>query len=124
MAGIQDPKVFAGISEKELQSTVLDIMRWQGWLCYHTFDSRRSGPGFPDLVAIKGSRLLFVEFKAEKGKIREEQIEWLDRLVQAHDDVYLVRPSTMDGFLKDVNVSGSDLSAHWRNIQVEMNLDG
>ena len=115
MAGIQDPAVFARITEKELQSAVLEQMRWQGWLCYHTHDSRRSQPGFPDLVGVKGSRLLFVEFKTEKGKIRYEQTEWLSALAHAHDEVYLVRPSTQDAFMENVTVLGSNLMTHWKN---------
>lgn len=103
------------LSEKELQSTVIEIMRWQAWRVYHTYDSRRSEPGFPDVVAVKGPRLLFVEFKTEKGKVTIDQKDWLDQLVNAHDDVYLVRPSTMDAFLEDVKVSGSNLETHWRN---------
>ncbi len=105
------------LSEAELQSTVIEIMGWQKWLCYHTHDSRRSQAGFPDLVAVKGGRLLFVEFKTEKGKLTEVQMEWLDRLTIAHREVFLVRPSTMDAFLEEVNVSGSNLETHWRNVR-------
>jgi len=108
-------EVFAKISEVNLQSTVMEMMQWQGWLCYHTYDSRRSKAGFPDLTAVKGSRLMFVEFKTEKGKVKEAQVEWLDALVATHGEVYLVRPSTMDAFLKNVATLGSDVSTHWRN---------
>jgi len=111
-------EIFKAMSEKELQSTVMEIMRWQGWKTYHVYDSRRSEPGYPDVTAVKGSRLMFVEFKTEAGKIKASQIEWLDALVEAHDEVYLVRPSSMDEFLKDVGVSGDDLSCHWRNVRM------
>lgn len=104
-----------GITEAELQSTVIEMMQWQSWLCYHTHDSRRSNPGFPDLVAVKGSRLMFVEFKTDRGKIRREQVEWLDALVETHGEVYLVRPSNMDEFLKIVKVTGASVVPHWRN---------
>ena len=106
---------YKAISDKELQSTVLDILRWEGWMTYHTFDSRRSNPGFPDVVAVKASRILFIEFKSEKGKIREEQIEWLDALSITHVDVHLVRPSTQDAFLEEVKVSGTNLETYWMN---------
>ena len=68
MAGIQDPAVFAGVSEKELQSAIVEAMGYMGWRTYHTHDSRRSNPGFPDVVGVKGSRLIFLELKSEKGK--------------------------------------------------------
>jgi len=117
MAGIHDPEVLAGISEKELQSAVLEALGYMGWLCYHTFDSRRSHPGFPDLVAVKGSRSMYVEFKSENGKMRDAQVEWLDALVETHSEVYLVRPSTQDAFMRNVSTLGSDVSTHWRNVR-------
>jgi len=103
------------MTEAQLQSAVIEQLKWQGWLCYHTHNSRRSEPGFPDLVAVKGGRHIFVEFKTEKGKVKDAQIEWLSRLAHAHSEVYLVRPSTQDAFLEDVAVSGSNLEAHWKN---------
>jgi hypothetical protein len=107
--------VWRATSESQLQSSVVTFMRWRGWMCYHTYDSRRSEKGYPDLTAVKGNRMMFVEFKTEKGKPKPEQIEWLDALVEAHDDVYLVRPSTEDDFLEEVEKSGSNLTTHWRN---------
>ena len=108
---------FLAVTEKELQSAVLEFMRWRGWMCYHTFDSRRSAAGFPDLVAVRGSRLLFVEFKKEKEKAKPKQVKWLDALVEAHDEVYLVRPSSQDDFLENLEASGSNLACHWRNVR-------
>jgi len=108
---------WATMSEAELQSSVMESMMWMGWKVYHTHDSRRSNPGYPDLTAVKGSRHMFVEFKSEKGKVKPSQIEWLNALARAHDEVYLVRPSTQDAFLEDVAVSGSNLEAHWRNVR-------
>ena len=107
---------FLVTSEKDLQGSVLETMRWQGWMCYHTFDSRRSAGGFPDLVAVRPPRLMFVEFKSEKGKLSSLQIDWLDELVQAHDEVYVVRPSTQDAFMKVVAYSGN-MECHWRNVR-------
>lgn len=105
------------LSEKDLQSSVVEVLRWKGWLCYHTHDSRRSQPGFPDLVAVRGSTLIFVEFKTEKGKVKDEQHDWLTRLSLAHGDVFLVRPSTMDSFVDWIegDQTGLGLKAHWNN---------
>lgn len=117
VAGIQDPTVLAGVTEKQLQSAVVEAMGYMGWLTYHTHDSRRSNPGFPDIVAVKGSRLIFLELKSEKGKVRAEQVEWLDVLIETHSEVYLVRPSTQDAFMRTVARLGSDVSTHWRNVR-------
>lgn len=116
MSDLTSAMADSGMSEKELQGACLEALSWQGWFVYHTYDSRRSQRGFPDVVAVKGSRLLFVEFKSEKGKVRPEQVEWLDALAYAHDDVYLVRPSLYDAFLQVMtgNVE-SGLQCHWNN---------
>jgi hypothetical protein len=50
------------------------------WRWYHTRDSRRSVPGFPDLVLVRPPRLLFVELKTERGKLTADQVAWLEDL--------------------------------------------
>ena len=44
-------KISSLLNEKKFQSQVVRIAKVFGWLCYHTYDSRRSEPGFPDLSA-------------------------------------------------------------------------
>ena len=68
------------MSEDELLAAVLELARWLGWRTYHTHDSRRSNPGFPDLVIVRDDRLLFVELKSTKGRLTAEQTEWLKAL--------------------------------------------
>jgi VRR-NUC domain len=80
------------ISERQLQEYVLELARLQGWLAYHTFDSRRSQAGFPDLVLVRPPRLLFVELKGETskgtlGKLSKAQREWLDALIMVSLDI-------------------------------------
>lgn len=70
------------MTEKQLQQAVLDCARLMGWLRYHTHDSRRSHPGFPDLVLVRPPQLLFVELKSAKGKATAAQQAWLDALSQ------------------------------------------
>ena len=36
-------------TEKGFQAAVVELARLRGWLVYHTYDSRRSAKGFPDL---------------------------------------------------------------------------
>lgn len=82
------------LSEKEWQLWVLDLAGHLGYISYHTFDSRRSRKGFPDLVLVKPPRVLFVELKSEKGKTSPVQDEWLLTLVQCPGvETYLWRPS-------------------------------
>jgi hypothetical protein len=66
--------------EKLFQQAVLDAMHLFGWRTYHTFDSRRSAPGFPDICAVRRDRLLFSEIKGPRGKVTPAQQQWLEDL--------------------------------------------
>ncbi|MGH2878933.1 MAG: VRR-NUC domain-containing protein [Solirubrobacteraceae bacterium] len=80
-------------TEKQFQTAVVEYAELNGWLVYHTYDSRRSNPGFPDLVMARGYRLVFAELKSEKGRESRAQTEWLDALGRATPEVWLWRPS-------------------------------
>jgi hypothetical protein len=68
------------IRERDFMQQVRDLARLRGWLCYHTYDSRRSEPGFPDLVLLKPPLLLFVELKRDGERPTEHQERWLGAL--------------------------------------------
>jgi hypothetical protein len=96
---VRDQRLKGEVSEKEWQSVVVRYARLRNWLCYHTFDSRRSAPGFPDLVLVhtKQRRVLFVELKAESGKPSLQQTLWLNVLRACPGvETYLFRPSDWD----------------------------
>lgn len=67
-------------SEASFQSTVLQLAELHGWRTYHTHDSRRSNPGFPDLVLVRDGVLIFAELKSETGRVSPAQTEWLGEL--------------------------------------------
>ena len=48
--------------------------------CKAPLDLPRNDPGFPDLVAIRGSELWLVELKSDRGKATAEQLGWLRAL--------------------------------------------
>ncbi len=84
-----------GTPEKDFMQQVITLAQLNGWLCYHVFDSRKSSPGFPDLTMVRGSRLLFIELKSEKGKATPEQAHWLEALSKVETvSTYLWRPSS------------------------------
>ena len=82
------------MSEKEFQSQIIQLAKLCGWLTHHHYDSRRSTPGFPDLVLVHAKRglLLFVELKTDTGRVTTEQRYWLDSLLAAGQDARLWRP--------------------------------
>lgn len=82
------------MTERQLLEVVLRLAATLGWLTYHTHDSRRSQPGFPDLVLVRGSVILYRELKTERGKIGPVQQVWLDRLRGAGADAGIWRPNS------------------------------
>lgn len=67
-------------TEHDFMQQVLDLARLTGWRAYHTHDSRRSEPGFPDLVLLRGDCLIFAELKTSSGRLTAAQLEWLGAL--------------------------------------------
>jgi len=68
-------------TEKGFQQAVMKTARLYRWLAYHPFDSRRSEPGFPDLVMARPrSPVLFIELKREGEELSDEQWAWLNAL--------------------------------------------
>jgi hypothetical protein len=65
------------MTEKQLQGCVMNLARLLNWRCYHTWLSARSAPGFPDILAARGERLLALELKSATGKLTEAQEQWL-----------------------------------------------
>lgn len=78
------PRRRADTGGDELESAfavkVENLLTLYGWRWYHTHDSRRSPAGFPDYVAVREAELLFIELKAERGRLRPAQAEWLEDL--------------------------------------------
>ena len=88
--------------EKDLQKSVLELAHLRGWRTYHTYDARRSTPGFPDLSMVRGKRLIFAELKREKGRLTAAQTEWIEALRQTVCEVYVWRPADwQDGTIED-----------------------
>ncbi len=89
--------VGARINEKQFTQQVLDAARYLGWLCYHTYDSRKSEPGFPDIVATHACYgTFYAELKTHRGKVSDAQQLWIDRLREGGERVFLWRPYDWD----------------------------
>lgn len=86
------------MSEKAFQGQVVDLMRLSGFrLVYHTYDSRRSASGFPDLVAIRRPRVIFAELKVASNQPTPAQLDWLDELHQCDAaESYVWWPEDLD----------------------------
>ena len=78
------------MSESDLLTGVLDLLRLYGWRCIHVRPGRVAhgwrtavsgdGIGWPDLFAVRGSRLIAAELKTDRGRVTTEQAAWLEAL--------------------------------------------
>ena len=89
------------MTEQELQAAVIELCRVFGVAWYHTFDSRRSNKGWPDLV-LCSRKLAHRELKTERGKLTVEQERWGGRLLRAEADWAVWRPADLrSGRIRD-----------------------
>ena len=89
------------LTEKQWQAWVIEAAHTFGWHVYHTYDSRRSHIGYPDLTLVRPPEVLFVELKTEKGRLSASQRVWSE-LLQACPgvDYYLWRPSDNEAVIQ------------------------
>lgn len=90
------------MSEAQLQDAITEAASRQNYLWYHTYDSRKSPPGYPDLTIVGHGRLIFLELKSVKGDVEDDQQKWLDALgtVVGPPLVEVIRPADLDRCLK------------------------
>lgn len=86
------------VSEDDLKGLVIDALHHHRWLVHHDRPARTNqgwktaiegDKGFPDIVAVhpRTGITMFLELKSAKGRLTEEQTEWLDRLVIANHEL-------------------------------------
>jgi hypothetical protein len=80
-------------SEKSFMAAVIQLAELNGFLVYHTHDSRRSQAGFPDLLLVKPPRALAFELKSMTGKVSPAQKLWLDALSKCGIRCFVFRPN-------------------------------
>jgi hypothetical protein len=86
------------MTEREWQAQVVDAARPLGWTLYHTHDSRRSEPGWPDLALVR-ERLVMAELKTDTGRLSKDQQRWIALLSGAGVETYVWRPRDIDQVL-------------------------
>ncbi len=98
----QDDAQARDLPESSLRARVRRCALENSFLTYHTYDSRRSEYGYPDLTLAKPGRLIFAELKARTGKLTHEQEVWLDILRHSVPGVeaYCWRPSDFNNIVQ------------------------
>lgn len=79
-------------TEAEFQAAVIKLARANGWLAYHTHNSRRSELGFPDCVFVR-ERLIVAELKTDTGKLANAQEAWIEGFRRAGVTAFVWRPA-------------------------------
>lgn len=82
--------------ERIFQAQIIELARMQGWDYYHTWSSINSPAGFPDLVMVRGPRVVFVEVKRDSENPDANQRKWLWKLAAAGQEAYLWKPINWD----------------------------
>lgn len=91
-----DPGVVRGTqSEALLQAHLEQFAALHGWVCWHDWDSRRNAAGLPDLLLIR-ERVVWIEVKSAKGRMRTAQIRFIEALRDAGQEVYVARPENVE----------------------------
>lgn len=95
------------MTERDFSASVESVLNLAGWRWCHFRPARlkngewrtplAGSPGLPDYIAVRGSRLIFVELKSVSGTLRAEQRQWLQDLeATGRVEVYLWRPKHWD----------------------------
>lgn len=82
------------MTEAELAEHIRELCKGYGLWSYHTHDSRRSNPGWPDLVVV-GQGVIYRELKRERGTVSKAQWDVGYRLLKAGQDWKIWRPSDL-----------------------------
>lgn len=85
------------ITEKQFQAQVIQLAKLFGWLIYHTYDSRRSVAGFPDLILLRRGQMIVAELKVGKNRPTPDQTRWLAEFRRTPAQVFLWTPDDLDG---------------------------
>ena len=88
------------MAEKDFQARVVYEAELAGWLVYHSYDSRRSERGYPDLTMVRKPRVIVAELKSERGRITLAQAEWIRAFAKTPVEAYLWRPSDTEKMLR------------------------
>lgn len=77
-------------TEAEFMGQLIELAQWRGWRVHHTRPAWtgkgwrtpiQGDPGFPDLVLVrkirKHVRVIFAELKSDKGRLTDDQGEWM-----------------------------------------------
>ena len=95
-------------SEAQFQARIIYEAHLAGWWVYHTYDSRKSQPGWPDLhmYHAETGRKLIVECKVNNAYPTFTQKKVHELMKACGDEVLIWRPQNIDYILKTLGAVG------------------
>ena len=101
--------------EEQLLTHIIELAHLYHWTVAHFRPARTEkgwrtavsgdGKGFPDLVLVRANRIMAMELKSEKGKVSQEQWEWLEALGKTGAEVYLWKPNQIEEIAEVLNLN-------------------
>lgn len=83
------------MTERSLQASIIEICKLYGIAWYHTFDSRRSVRGWPDLAMCGDRGFITRELKSDRGTLTPDQEDWAARLQKVGVSWDIWRPADL-----------------------------
>ncbi len=81
--------------ETKIRRAIADFLKVNGWKVVRIVQSALSEKGIPDLVAIRGGQVVWIEVKTPAGRLSEHQKRWLQDL-EDHGGWWIVARSVED----------------------------
>ena len=106
-----EPRPVYDLSESDIQAQCVEALRAAGWFVTVTSQdrgTRQQLSGLPDLICVKQDRVLFVEVKAMRGRLRQSQRDFFLAL-QEHTGMHV------DGFIVRCVEDLEPVLANWGN---------
>lgn len=83
------------VTEKSFQAAVTQLLDLMGFAWYHTYNSRGSNRGWPDLAICGWRKFILRELKSDRGELTDDQVRWAKRLQDAGQDWAVWRPTDL-----------------------------
>lgn len=94
------------MKEKDFAQQIEYFLELGGWRwCHYEPAVRQSGTwatplrgdkGLPDYIAVRGTRLLFIEIKGTGGRLSVDQRKWIADLLVAGIETYVWYPDNLE----------------------------
>jgi len=81
--------------EADIQRTIRDYLRWQGWYVVKIHQSLGSHRGIADLYAIREGRSVWIEVKTSIGRLSMHQEKYRAE-IESHGGEYIVARAVED----------------------------